>query len=403
MKKFFPVLLLAGIVFLSGGCCTSLVLPNDQTNFSGIAELATNSPLSGPLRLFLIHGMSSHLPDWGEAYLKPLEAKLGPGWSLTHLPKDHPVQWSDQPNDFVGNVRVYVMKHNGTARIVVYQLTWSPLTDPFKTNRFQSDVALWRPFVNQTLRGVIDENLSDVVLYLSGFDSNVLNKTVQIALTNFYSGEWDPDPAAKAAIPDSPVVVITESLGSLMFIDGLRALAPPPEEDMDARLASFLKNNQMVFMMANQLDLLEMPPPEPSGPVPTPGSTAANESNPRAKSMRAFLRLRYNAWHPRHHLRSLSDEKTRMQPPSAGSSPFFFVAFNDPYDVLSYKITTDDIQEYAQVQWAFVDNFAPRNACDWFWLYESPAKAHSGYKDNTHVVALVVNGYHKGKPPKSTP
>jgi hypothetical protein len=405
MKRISLVLLLAGIALIYGGCCTSLVLPKDQTNFPGIAELATNSPLPGPLRLFLIHGMSQHLPDWGEGYLKPLAKDLGAGWSLDPLAVDHPAQWSDPSNTFVGNVRVYLMRHNGATRIVVYQLTWSPLTDLFKSNRFQSDLTLWRPLVNQDVRSIVDSNLSDVVLYLSGFDSNVLNKTVTIALTNFYSGEWDPEPATKAAIPESPVAVITESLGSLMFIDGLRALAPQSGEDMDAGLANFLKNSRMVFMMANQLNLLEMPPPEPAGPVPGPGSSQATEtdSDRRPNALRAFLRLRYNAMHPHNHLRNRTDETKHMKPPPAGSNPFFFVAFNDPYDVLSYKITSPDIEEYAQVQWAAIDNFAPRNACDWFGLYESPAKAHDGYKDNSHVVALVVNGYHMGKNPKLMP
>jgi hypothetical protein len=401
MKIFTAVLILVGIALISGGCCTSLVLPHDQTNFPGIAELASNSPPSNPLRLFMIHGMSSHSNDWGEAYLTPLQADLGPGWTLDHPTPDHPIQWSDQPNDFVGNVRVYLLKQNGSTRILVYQLTWSPLTDTYKTERFQSDLAVWRPFVNQTLRTVVDQSLSDVVLYLSGFDSNVLNKTVQIALTNFYTGQWDPEPATKDAIPGSTVAVITESLGSLMFVDALQALAPPPEEEMGPHLTQFLNNDRMIFMMANQLNLLEMPTPEPSGPVPRPVGMTASQSEQRPSSIRAFLRLRYNAIHPGRHLRSRADEKTKMQPPPSDSTPFFFVAFNDPYDVLSYKVATDDIQDYAQ--WAAIDNFAPRNACDWFGLYESPGDAHDGYKDNKHVVALVVNGYHIGKPARPLP
>jgi len=156
-------------------------------------------------------------------------------------------------------------------------------------------------------------------------------------------------------------------------------------------------------MMANQLNLLEMPSPEPSGQVPQPAGLAANESAQRPKSIGAFLRMRYNAMHPGNHLDSRKDEQTKMQPPESGRRPFFFVAFNDPYDVLSYKITDDEVQEYAKLQWVALDNFAPRNAPDWFWLYESPADAHDGYKNNSHVVAVVVDGYHKGRNPAMGP
>jgi hypothetical protein len=402
MKGISLILMMTGCAIFSGGCCTSLVLPRDQTNFQGIAELATNAPQGAPLRLFMIHGMSAHPPDWGEAYLRPLEKELGKDWKLDHPQADHPVQWSDQPNDFVGNVRVYELKHAEETRITVYQLTWSRLTDPFKAERFQADLTAWRPVINQTLRTVVDSHLSDVVLYLSGFDRNVLNKTVRIALTNFYTGTWDPEPATRRAIPDSQVAVITESLGSLMFVDGLRSLAPPPEQETDAPLAIFLTNARVVFMMANQLNLLEMPAPEPAGPAPAPTGAVANEDTEHLKSLRAFLRLRYNAMHRvENHLASRADERNKMKPPASGSKPFYFVAFNDPYDVLTYKITTDDTQDYAQ--WVAVDNFAPRNACDLFGLYESPADAHDGYKDNQHVVKVVVDGYRYGKDPVRAP
>jgi hypothetical protein len=221
MKRIAPVLLLIGFVFIGGGCRTSLVLPKDQTNFPGIAEVATNSGLLGPLRLFMIHGMSAHATNWGEAYLDPLAAKLGAGWTLVLPTEEHQLQWSDPLNTFVGNVEVYQLQDRGMTRMVVYQLTWSALTAPFKEERFTTDMVAWRPLINQAVRGVVDESLSDVVLYLSGFDNEVLNKTVQIALTNFYTGAWDPDPATKAAISNSPVAIITESLGSLMLVDGL--------------------------------------------------------------------------------------------------------------------------------------------------------------------------------------
>ena len=201
-----------------------------------------------------------------------------------------------------------------------------------------------------------------------------------------------------------------------MFVDAVNALGEHDQVHAGRRsdLQNFLNNSQIVFMMANQLNLLEMPTSQPSGQVPpsqdtsipaatapatTQPRTTAAVANPRGKhfaKVRQFLWLRYRAMHPESPKLPYAEQLGQLRP-LPNQKPLFFVAFNDPYDVLSFKVTNEDLGEYASLNLAAVDNFAPRNDVDWLWLLENPATAHNGYKDNIHVTNLVVNGYSVGK------
>jgi len=150
-----------------------------------------------------------------------------------------------------------------------------------------------------------------------------------------------------------------------------------------------LRNLKTVYMMANQIALLDMPVPDPSGNVIP--SAEADEAALNAKStekhgvFRSFVDSR----------KALLAEPSDSGPAAAAEdavarrSPLLVAAFSDLYDDLSYRVSTDSLPESD----AKVDNFYPRNAPNILGIFENPDTAHTTYGSNPDVVRVVMEGY----------
>jgi hypothetical protein len=384
--------------------------------FAGLITLAESADKNGdpvPVRLFMIHGIGVHQPDWGKAnyldhFVTDPEA-VSRGWRIDAISDPQPVQW-DQPSpgdpsvsvkypsaDFCASLRSYkITDSRGRIRVVAYQLTWSGLTTPFKRWRFQNgdnsgfnDEGQYRPMVNAMVRTVMDENLSDAVLYARDFDDGILNKSVSTALEWFYTGKLEGD-ETRSIKARSPTVVLTESLGSIMFAEAvaqhqvtLRAAGKEKERE---GMESALRNLETIFMMANQIALLDMPAPDPSGgTVPRADLGGAAAGAPLA-ALKAVAQARMDLQGP-------AESAPAFQQKGAGHRRLLIAAFNDVYDILSYRVSPDVLP----VSNALIDNFYPANAPNILGIIESPADAHENYGSNAQVYKLVMEGY---APPK---
>ena len=417
------LLFAAGIVLGAAGCQFRSRNPPmtsaSEAKFplTGLVDLAYEQGQGGgPVRLFMIHGIHSHPVGWAESgyldyFVADPKAKEH-GWTVSICTPAQPVRWMEpaattsNPNppnqaeypaaDFCGKLQVYrIVDGSGKTCVVAYELTWSPLTDPFKAWRFRNgnnsgfnDEEQYRPVVNQVIRDTLDENLSDAVLYARGFDGNIIGKTASHALELFYTGELDPDQgdAAGTKRHSAPTVFLTESLGSIILAEAMTAhvrdLAPGHRR---SGMRDVLRNLRTVYMMANQIALLDMPVPDPKGNVipSLQADEAAMNSGSAEKHgvFRSFIDSRKS-------LVAGTDEAGAVAA-RPRAAPLLVAAFSDLYDDLSYRVSTDSLPESD----AKVDNFYPRNSANVLGIFENPDTAHTGYGANPDVVRVVMEGY----------
>jgi len=416
MKHSLKFALAGGIVLAAAGCQflsrnPPMASPSEaKFPLPGLVDLAyAQGAGGGPLRLFMIHGIHSHPVGWAEtSYLDNFVADPKAkehGWVVSICTPARPVRWmepeatSDNPSP--PQLQAYqIVDAGGKTCVVAYELTWSPLTDPFKAWRFKggngsgfNDETQYRPAVNQEIRDVIDENLSDAVLYARGFDGNIIGKTTSHALEMFYTGALDPDQGDAAASKrrSAPTAFLTESLGSIILAEAMTAHVKDHHFTGKKRsgMHDVLRNLKSVYMMANQIALLDMPVPDPSGNVIP--SAQADEAALNARSgekhgvFRSFIDSRKTL------LAEPSDPVPAAAPgaASARASTLLVAAFSDLYDDLSYRVSTDSLPESD----AKVDNFYPRNAPNILGILENPDTAHTTYGSSPDVVRVVMEGY----------
>jgi hypothetical protein len=395
----------------------------DQASYPVLGLLNISEHAKVPVRMFMIHGMSDHEPGWAQgSYLGPIEKEAG--WTVT-LPLTNPVdvRWeetvADKPSrkivfpvvGFAGTLlRYQIVDRSGRPVLIAYELTWSNLTRPFKLVRFghpipnienqtpptgaRDDVAQRRPGANEQLRNAIDLYLSDVALYARGFDGQVINKTVDHALQMFYEGALEPDqsPEARDRRRTEPTVFLSESLGSVMLMEAFAKQERdwrPGQPTADAEKYSHLKdasqNLRVVYMMANQMALLNMPKADRNGnavPVLSANRIEASSNEESEQAPPPVWDAFYNA---RKNLGTSDDDRLTI------------AAFSDLYDVLSWPANPTSIPAASDGAPVFnVDNFYPVNSIALFapiGIEEDPDSAHTGYGTNSKVYKLMVNGY----------
>ncbi len=355
----------------------------NQAPFNGIRALAgdENSP---PVRIFMVHGISNHEPGWALEYLDPIAEQMS--WKCETLVPPTPVELPkpggtgalDTTADYSAKLQVFTLSDSRRVRAIAYELTWSPLTINFKKTRLSPDDALQpkRTLVNGYLKEqVLNEDMSDVVLYLARYDNDILRRSVRAALEHFYRKDYDP-PADKDR-DENPVVFISESLGSMMLYGELQAeqkrlvnaTALSAEDARDqAGFDEMVRHSRLFFMMANQLPLLDVNESTRYDHVPT-----AAEKGPLPQAMAFFGTL-----------------PPAVPGPGAETPVIDVVAFSDINDILSYPLDPDDVRGLPNVR---LHLFAPVNTLMGFPFFERPDWAHTSYAGNPQVTAIVVDGY----------
>ncbi len=354
---------------LAAGLLAGCAAPIISHDFPGIDSLplqtATPNPASDPARLFVIHGMTNHDPNYSDKLVEALAARLGlvevePTNKL--IPVPGAVIVDGKPAAI--NLRAYALSANGAERLRVTALTWSPLTAPLKHKQFSTDDELPRVPINGAIkRDVIDDGLCDAVLYVGSY-GEVMRRAVKMALCEFLDGRFANDDCAAPASSRTPVAFIAESLGSSMLFDGIEALRKTPARQ------SMLERTQLLFMFANQLPLLQL-----SDVKPTSATFQAQASlAPVASKLDRFLRSRMAA------------RQAVVGGAPAAQAPIEVVAFTDPSDLLSYPLEHDNAPNDQVI------NVIYPVATRWLGLFANPLKAHTGYDSDAKVLSLVVCG-----------
>lgn len=330
--------------------------------------------------VLLVHGIGTHVPGHSMAFMLDISQKMG----LDTLNRDYKeiqmINSTDQP---VGVLRVYRFLNEKTQRSVVfYEQTWSEITDPIKqslsydtTKEYAKD----RSAVNAKMKFYMNSTLPDTAIYFGPEGERMKASSLQAIcwMTN-YTFDQLPSrarqyctPSPKQAInslKDENFAFITNSLGSRIAIDALQQMAEEmrayPKKTAESKKAvELLQNKEItVFMLANQLPVLQLGRPAPKHKGKKQDYCFENGL---LYDQRIFRRLNV-------------------------------VAISDPNDLLSYGLEPDASDKYLDnALCPEISNVSVTTtpALDvGFGEVANPLFAHTGYQKNPYVLDLIVQG-----------
>lgn len=357
------------IVSMFSGCTTpydppiiaSLSGQNDSP-FPGLKQYAAK----GDMRVLWIHGMCNHTEKWAIKRQKLLTSTLQSTVTSAISSADHPSYKVDEPFDVV-----FHSNYQGSD-IETRYLIWSPATKPAK-NRLVFDseqLDFKRASLNQKLKSqLMNDCLADAVAYIGKPGDSIRRwaKAEVCKAMNGYIAKTGACVVSKTL--NQQVVFISESLGSKMLSDALEAVWEDANTSSKSMLSSNLSQVQMVFVVANQIPIIDVAEYSPS-------STRFASGNEKYSGFQI-----------------LADARMQTQRAKAKSlAPLRFVEFTDPNDVLSYRLVGSwDVNPDVAVSNVIVSN-GPTYA----GMLENPLTAHCGYQWNPYVMGTIFEGYQGG-------
>ncbi len=413
VKYWLPLIAIAALIPLGGcssiarGVTEALVdngpeVDNRQCEVEGPAfdgvrqSLEAQSPQSPKItKVLMVHGISSHLPGYSSRLQKQLYEKL----SLTKTDSQVKaiqldsanILWDKDEPHVLGMLRV--SRHtddSGERQLLFYELTWSSITDPQK-QQLAADSAnnegLQRASLNNSLKGFMNATVPDLLIYNgNGYDRITTAVTQSVCwmiaddwndLPNGGAHQCEPWPGSTfASLEDDDHFFITHSLGSRITIDTIQNFASqtrtrdttPKEEERLIKVGQKVRNKDFtVFMMANQLPLLQMGRSAPSVSAEEKTYCAADADKAEQRVIRKMN----------------------------------IIAFSDPNDILSYPVPLDfasnsiDSRICPQVTNVSLNVATQKSLFD-AASFANPLTAHSGYMEDDRVIDLIANGIKGG-------
>jgi hypothetical protein len=356
-----------------------------DASFDGISQLIADAHKRGTmLHVLWTHGMCTHELNWAVNRATQIAAAL-----------DGTATQTDAIEETAGMTRVlYQVKTPGGDFDATF-VVWSPMTRPFKReldfDAPGSDPATSFPYQRATLNGalktkLINDCLSDAVVY-GGQHGDPIRAAMKLAVCRELGGTPVPGQPCDftAAELDRPIAVITESLGSKILFDAARAIYEEAGRIGGARnaMAQRFASVQMIYLMANQIPLLDIASPLP----PQLEADAQMDEVPHDSSLGHMVGMMHRA-------------RTAMQPDNTTAMAVpTVVAFTDPNDLLSYRL----IPSVLDVARARLINVIGSNETTWLGFLERPDTAHCGYTWNATVIGLIAHGHQVGQPLPEAP
>jgi len=331
-----------------------------DASFDGISQLIAEARRRGSmLHVLWTHGMCTHEMNWAADRAMRLASALGGAATQTGASEET-----------TGLTRLLYRFDTPGGEFDATFVLWSPMTQSLKRElAFDSpgsDRARAFPYERATLNGglktkLVNDCLSDAVVY-AGQHGDPIRAAMKLAVCRELGGTpvaGQPCDLTGAEL-DRPLAVITESLGSKILLDAARAVFVEgrPAAGGDSATTRRFASVQMIYLMANQIPLLDIASPLPIRP--TPG--IREEVGPRSSSLGRMV--------------DMMDEARTGMPPDrlALMAPPTVVAFTDPNDLLSYRL----ISTMLDVSRARLINVIATNETTWFGFLERPDSAHCG-------------------------
>ncbi len=399
-KITFPILLvvlvaLNGCTSLAKGFAEVLLDKEDEVDqrrcqiwgntLGGIA--ATLGKSKGKTKVLMIHGVGDQIPGYSTLLMEGLAKQLKLNMLSKHFKEISLTNFPDQ-NKKLGNLRVNrLLNKEKTQELLFYELTWSTITATDKqvlAYDNSGEYSFRRTAINDLLKKFSNSTGPDPMIYLGKKRIDILTAFNQ-SLCWMMMGDWNDlpqqtdqpcDPFQKALITNIPIddyVLISHSLGSRITIDGLQLIATRAQNfQNDSKetialkkrlIAEFREKRIPIFMLSNQLPLLQMgrDPPEVTGQT-----FAYCKPTGDFYSKRIFKEID-------------------------------IIAFSDPNDILSYAVppgyAEKNLDSRLCVETTNI-NINIANTIDLFGMGKlaNPLEAHLGYDHDERVIALISQG-----------
>lgn len=365
--------ILAGCITLAGRVDEVTTVEGTWTGLE--QELRETARNGGKVRLLVVHGIGPHGPGYSDQLVSGLADALGLERAGPHADETVTAGGSGG-GPVLGTIRTTTWRGpaEGPGReLRVFEVTWSDAVKPLKDRLVAIDDsepmrARRLQFNGLYKQDLMNRRLADPVIYLGTFQP-AIQFPVELALLRILAEE---DPARDR------VSVVALSLGSTIVFDCLRKMSSSdydllspvygrcPIPGFDARIAALSARRHTVFLLANQLALLDLARATP--PVPPPAAIGGDDADPAPD------------WH------------------------VDLVAISDPNDLLSYALTDETVERcrcsHIDVRIANVFTTIATQAL--VGMLADPIQAHAGHAERQVVIDLMVFGP-AGRPPAPPP
>ena len=397
--KKYIFIILCSIIMLTGcssfgyGVAQAIMDNNNQQNDTRICKV-TGRAFSGlepllkdGLKVLMVHGIGDHTSGYSAEFLEKLTVEMG----LSKKSAGYKTITLLDPVDTaknLGTIRVHhYFNEDRSKTLLFYELLWSSITQKAKqviAYDSTGEYAHRRADINNLLKIFSNETMPDSFLYLGDHRQDILTSFIQ-AYCWMAASNWQDLANHTTSTCDfhtegftdnlqkNHYAFVTHSLGSRITIDGLQRMAKFLGSDSDVyrgaikkpqTAVQILKNKSTyIFMLANQLPILQL------------GRKKAEVTQQRADYCLA------NG----NHFKDRMYQATQL------------IAFNDPNDIASYPIPYGFSQQYLDsrlcINVSNVEiNIAKVTDLLGFGTFANPLTAHSGYKSDNRVVALIAKG-----------
>lgn len=339
---FFFCLLLGGCESFGRGFASEILHYSENIQVVNQECIATGYRVNGiaeeikspqPVKILMIHGIGTHYPGYSELLQQNLSFALGLDVFSTQG-KNVELRNPERPQERLGNLRLTFMRDKGgNRRILFYELTWSEITAQQKKMLVYDYSGLYasrRVLFNETMKTYLDRSIPDAVFYMQD-PRHLILKSAEQAMCWMAKSDWQdfavnsgkvcqqtPEQELKS-LADEKMLFITHSLGSKIFIDSfsremerIKQAENAPQPHLRALARKVREKDLAVFMMANQLPLLQL----------------WNEKAPINNQIKEYCR------------------KGGAKAQSRFLKHLNIVAFNDPNDLLTYALEPDFINNY---------------------------------------------------------
>ncbi len=354
-------------------------------SFEGLFTLVKDT--TSTTKVLMVHGVGRHIPGYSTQLMQGLSTEM----ALNHISKViKNIDLTDalDPTRKLGNLRISRLTNEDKSHeLLFYELTWSEITATDKealSYDISDEYSFRRASINDRLKKFTNDAIPDQMIYLGDRHEDIL-VSFQQSFCWMISKQWDDLPvtsnracgsaqlqSAIGGMKKDHYAFISHSLGSRIIIDGLQRIAAlltnkeskirKQFDNVDEFVQTFQQLRMPIFMLANQLPLLQLG-------RKLPEVTGQRDAYCRADG-------------PHYDSRILSETD--------------IIAFSDPNDILSYEVSYEFMDRYLDSRLC-VDttnvNLNVADVIDVFGIdFAWPIEAHNGYLTDERVISLIAYG-----------
>ncbi len=339
---------------------------SEQKTYFGLRKYLEDDK---PLHIIMLHGMGLGKPEFTDAALTASQAAKNINHILTALGSTLGTAKPPDESTTFGAIKLY--KYNVNLRdgkkIIFHEINYAGYLafdkSPYSTvshikdskrTLYHNDKPLIKKgaLVNRNLKtALVTWGLADAAIYLDAGKREVIVNNVVEALKSIHQ---------KINSDGGRICFITQSLGSKVLFDSLAELYHLTKKQYAVRPSvDILANTQTIYMMANQLPLLEL----------------GTEFDRVYQWERLF--------------QSKTIGKTKFPTPKQ----LTIVAYSDPSDFLTYPIEPTVQQFVGPTTNLNAIDVMVTNSKPIFGLFSNPLKAHTGHFENKILMKHLVDGH----------